>query len=533
MALLGTTQRRVVLALLLTAVLPLVSAMGLATAAIQRVSSSAFQPEFRAQFERSLALYRDLARTMKRAMASEATAIAAASELEAAARASDSVALVQRLDAVLASHPSIVSVAVERADGTGLARRERGRPLDERRERAYGQRRLLGVGDDAPALLIQFAAERQRFDEMAAAHEFARAYDTLEGGYKNAIVERPYLALFSALWFVTVLVAVGVGVLVVRPVTRRVDALLAATRLAASGDLSVRVAVDGPADLAELGRAYNRMFEQLDKSRARIDFLKRLGQWQTMARRLAHEIKNPLTPIQLAVDECVQRYRGDDASFGDMLATMRDIVTEEVSALRRLVGEFAAFARLPRATLALGDLGEFLREQWPRLSMSERPDAEGRVVELSLAAASLAMPIALDKTMLYRALFNLVENAVQAAAAHPRDVAGAVRVEASVDGEGFLLAVDDDGPGVPAVFKPAVFDPYVTTKKTGTGLGLSITKKIVIDHGGAVEVEDSPLGGARFVVRFPRAGSVESEAAMARSRASAWTGTGSRSASHA
>ncbi|MSP25087.1 MAG: HAMP domain-containing protein [Myxococcales bacterium] len=530
MATIGTTQRRVVVALLLTALLPLVSTMGLATAAIRQVSRSAFQPEFREQLERSLSVYRDLARSMKSAMASEATAIAAAPALSTTARTEDAGKLDDTLREILVSHPSLVSIAVERADGASVARRERARALDAVHERPFEQRRLLGDGASAPVLLMVFAAERQRFDEMAAAQNFALAYEKLEASYRDATMDSRYAALFSALLFVTVLLAVGVGVLVVRPVTRRVENLLDATRLAAEGDLSVRVACDGPAELAELGSAFNRMFEQLDRSRARIDFLKRLGQWQTMARRLAHEIKNPLTPIQLAVEECVQRYHGDDAAFAEMLATTRDIVTEEVSALRRLVGEFAAFARLPRATLAPGDLGEFVREQWPRLSLNERPDADGRPVALLLQDSFEAIPVALDKTMLYRALVNLIDNAMQASAAREDGGTGQVQVACSISADAVWLTVDDDGEGVPQVLKPAVFDPYVTTKKTGTGLGLSITKKIVIDHGGTVEVEDSKLGGARFVVRLPLVGSAESEAALARSHAGAWTGTGSRPA---
>src|SRR5690606_14161727 len=111
----------------------------------------------------------------------------------------------------------------------------------------------------------------------------------------------------------------------------------------AGGDLSVRVDDSGNDEIAALARAFNDMLETMGDSRARIEFLKRVGEWQHMARRLAHEIKNPLTPIQLAVEECHQRYRGDDSDYQKLLDTTRDIVVEEVARLRRLVTEFSAF----------------------------------------------------------------------------------------------------------------------------------------------------------------------------------------------
>src|SRR5215467_10940690 len=112
------------------------------------------------------------------------------------------------------------------------------------------------------------------------------------------------------------------------------------------------------------------MLEELAKSRARVEFLRRMGEWQKMARRLAHEIKNPLTPIQLAVEECHRRYRGDDADYKRVVQTMAEVVEEEIGSLRRLVSEFSSFARLPQAELARDDLAGFLREQEEHMAAS-------------------------------------------------------------------------------------------------------------------------------------------------------------------
>src|SRR5205823_5340845 len=128
----------------------------------------------------------------------------------------------------------------------------------------------------------------------------------------------------------------------------------------AGGDLEVRVPEEGDDEVGDLAVSFNRMLGEIERSRARIEYLQRIGAWQDMARRLAHEIKNPLTPIQLAVEEVHSKYaaldRGkatveDDARMRKLLDTTLEIVTEEVGTLRRLVSEFSDFARLPRARL--------------------------------------------------------------------------------------------------------------------------------------------------------------------------------------
>jgi signal transduction histidine kinase len=139
------------------------------------------------------------------------------------------------------------------------------------------------------------------------------------------------------------------------------------------------------------------------------------------------------------------------------------------------------------------------------------------------------MPALLDREMLHRVMGNLVRNAAQAirdarAAAAPRGGDGdgeparrnLVRVTVSVDGAMYVIDVDDDGPGIDPEVRASLFDPYVTTKRDGTGLGLSIVKKVIVDHGGSIDALDSPLGGARFRIRLPRAGTPEARAATER-----------------
>jgi two-component system nitrogen regulation sensor histidine kinase NtrY len=303
---------------------------------------------------------------------------------------------------------------------------------------------------------------------------------------------------------------VGVGSLLARGVSRRVARLERATRAVAGGDLSVRVPETGNDELGELARAFNRMLREVETSRARIEYLQRISAWQEMARRLAHEIKNPLTPIQLAVQDIHRRYAGGEPEFRKLLDTTLEVVEEEVGTLRRLVTEFSDFARLPQAELERADLGDYLRElaERPLLLESDGATDDGgasiAAVNVEFDVPKTPFPVLLDKQMLRRVLVNLVSNAAQAADGKRASPAH-IRVRLTPEGAHYHLDVEDDGPGIPKELREAVFDPYVTTKTAGTGLGLAIVKKIVVEHRGTISASESKLGGACLRVRLPAA----------------------------
>jgi nitrogen fixation/metabolism regulation signal transduction histidine kinase len=287
--------------------------------------------------------------------------------------------------------------------------------------------------------------------------------------------------------------------------------LAEATRRVGAGDLTTRVEEFGSDEVADLARSFNRMLAEVETTRARIEYLQRIGAWQEMARRLAHEIKNPLTPIQLAVEEIHQRYDGADASFRKLLDATLEVVEAEVSTLRRLVGEFSDFARLPQAHLEPGDIAAFLRERSEQSSllddgtaMSEGGDSLPRML-VSFDIPTGAAPAALDRQMLRRALINLIRNSAQALRDAGR-TSGKVQVTLHRSGDFWDIDVDDDGPGISPEMRERVFDPYVTTKGDGTGLGLAIVKKVIVEHGGGITALTSPLGGARLRVTIPVSG---------------------------
>jgi nitrogen fixation/metabolism regulation signal transduction histidine kinase len=524
----GKTETRLALAILFTAVVPLAAALTLASSLFKQASAIWFDPDVGAQLDRGVDVYKDYVKAIKDDMRHQTDAIAADELLRIAAKKHNSELVEAQIDTLFPRFPELVALTVEDADGRALAKRDRGHPVDEAKERSLEVRRPLTDKEEGPAVVATFAIDRTRLDELETTGNVVTKYHALE--QSRGELYRGYVYAFGALLGATMLLTLLLGILLARGVTKRINRLAAAIAVVAKGDLQVRVPVTGNDELGDLARTFNDMLGEMTQSRARIEFLQRIGAWQEMAQRLAHEIKNPLTPIQLAVQECHRKYPGDDPRFRQLLDTTLEIVEEEVGTLRRLVGDFSNFARLPQAELRDASLRDFLRECSEQLAHLEDAAAADDAlamhgVEVTWEIPEEPLPAAIDRQMLRRVLVNLVRNAAQAIrdarAASGAEATGHVVVSAKREADGAFLAVDDDGPGVPEGARERVFDPYFTTKKDGTGLGLAIVKKIVVEHGGRIEATKSErLGGARFVVHLPGPRSVAIAAAReARERA--------------
>ena len=509
------TEHRLALVVLITAILPLASAMLLAYSLLNYASSVWLRPEVELELDRGIDLYKDYIRAIKDGMKHQTDAIASDGELQEAARTRDTVRCASALSALLTKYPQLVSLEVDGEDGRLIAARDRGHPLNEGTERKLEVQRGLSSGTGGPTLTATFAFDRRYELELVQAGGIHDAYAQLER--ERTKVYSGYFEAFAVLLAITVVATVVLGFLLARGITRRIGRLANAIDQVAAGNLEARVPVTGSDELTELARVFNRMLGEMQQSRARIEYLQRIGAWQEMAQRLAHEIKNPLTPIQLAVQECHRKYSGQDVRFRDLLDTTLEIVEEEVGTLRRLVGTFSSFARLPHAELREASLREFIQESSEQLlhlgtEMPDDPTEEGIAapdVDVRWDVPDDAMPVAVDRQMLRRVLVNLVRNAVEAVrTARPEPKGGGPRghviVSAEMRGDRRAIVVQDDGSGVPEAARDRVFDPYFTTKADGTGLGLAIVKKIVIEHNGSIEIERSErLGGASFVVSLP------------------------------
>jgi nitrogen fixation/metabolism regulation signal transduction histidine kinase len=518
---LGKTERRIALVILVTSVLPLAAAMLLANLMLDNASRVWLRPDVDQQLERGIDLYKDYVRTVKEDMKHQTDAMAGDEALRDAVRKRDATASAAALESIFPRAPRLATLTVEEGlhlvegdDGLIIAARDRGRPFDEKAERRLQVRRAMGPQGTGPTLVATFAFDRRYEDELKQAGDVREIYTQLEK--ERAKVYAPAYEAFAALLGITVVVTFVLGFFLARGITRRINRLGVAINSVAAGDFDVRVPVTGSDELTELARVFNKMLGEMQQSRARIEYLQRIDAWQEMAQRLAHEIKNPLTPILLAVQECDRKYAGGDARFRGLLDTTLEIVEEEVGTLRRLVGNFSAFARLPHADLREASLRDFLKECSEQLGhlgaeLTEEGSDDILVahdVEVKWEIPVEEIPVAIDRQMLRRVLVNLVRNAVEAIRdarpAKEGEARGHVVVRAEPTADGVAVIVEDDGPGVPEGTRDRIFDPYFTTKAEGTGLGLAIVMKIVVEHNGSITARPSDrLAGAAFVLSLP------------------------------
>jgi two-component system nitrogen regulation sensor histidine kinase NtrY len=234
----------------------------------------------------------------------------------------------------------------------------------------------------------------------------------------------------------------------------------------------------------------------------------RMAAWGDVARRIAHEIKNPLTPIQLSAGRIKRKFRpmvGDEA---EALDRMTDVIVRQTEDLRRIVDEFSKFARMPEPERTRQDLAQIVRDA---VTLQE---AAAESLTLDAVLPDGPVPADLDQTMIGQALTNLIKNAGEAIESlyekgeAPEGHKPRVLVEMTVKGGEAVISISDNGIGLPED-RSRLFEPYVTTRAKGTGLGLPIVKKIIEEHGGTLRLDDAdPLDasgqvGARAEIRLP------------------------------
>jgi two-component system nitrogen regulation sensor histidine kinase NtrY len=492
-------ERKILAALVVAATIPLVGALVLGLGVLREVYQVGVNPRVRQELERGLSLYREHFVTLRRSASEVTTAIGEDWLVRAALASGDRTGLETRFRSLLEQYTDVAKVAVRDPQRKLLA--EVADPQRSQGKRVAEIARTLPLTTGGSVeLSVTVAAPAEAFVAYQRAGELAEDYRRLQRG--TGQLATLYLVVYMGFLLSVIVVALAVGIVLSRRVTRRVSLLAAATRRVGAGDLGVQVPTAVDDEIGELTRDFNAMVRDIRESRGRIEYLQRIGAWQEFARRLAHEIKNPLTPIQLAIQELHRSYGGADSRFATRLADARSIIEEEVAALRRLTTEFSAFAKLPEASLTQADLNDFLRDASRTFdAVVSEPSSGKSPPQVQLELSEQPLPVRIDAMMLKRCLDNLVRNAAQALATHtgPR----MILVRAQRQGSRALLQVHDSGPGVPARDRARVFDPYFTTKGDGTGLGLPIVKKVVLEHAGEIQCGKSELGGAEFCIELP------------------------------
>ena len=322
--------------------------------------------------------------------------------------------------------------------------------------------------------------------------QIAEAKDALEARQLRDVrggFSRTLLSIVAVLWLAALATLIFMAARISRPVRELTQGL---GRVAA-GDLSTRVSTAPGAATDELGQAlqaFNHMAGQLQHAREHLIQVTRLASWQALARKMAHEVKNSLTPIRLTMEEVVSRKNSPDGAFLEQAA---QIVADEVNTLERRVRAFSEFSSEPPVMPADLDINAMLEERIAFLK-GAHPDV---TYQVSLAADRPRATA--DADLVKGVLTNLLENAAQAV---PR---GGVIIARTASAQGTRLSIDvlDSGPGLSPQARASLFEPAISFKKGGMGLGLSIARRSALLCGGDLELCDSELGGAGFRLTLP------------------------------
>ena len=294
-----------------------------------------------------------------------------------------------------------------------------------------------------------------------------------------------WLLLAASVWIVSLVLLVYLAHRISQPIQQ----LTAGLSQFAAGDLTTRVEARNDDETGRAIRAFNEMAERLQRSTERMVYLTQMASWRTLARKMAHEVKNSLTPIRLTVEEMLARYGDRDDAF---VAQAAQIVVEEVESLERRVRAFSQFAAEPPVLPVPLDLNALLEERVAFLKTGH-PEV---TYDLRLDAAH---PMALaDQDLVKGILTNLLENAAEAAG----DGGRILGITAVQNGHA-LVEVHDSGPGLSEQMRQTLFQPAISFKKGGMGLGLSISRKGALLTGGDIVLVKGELGGAAFRVLLP------------------------------
>lgn len=295
-----------------------------------------------------------------------------------------------------------------------------------------------------------------------------------------------FVAVLASLWF---------GARVTRPVV----SLAEAARRVAAGDLAAKVEVESSDELGELAASFNRMTEDLLQQKDRTLQAERVAAWRELARRLAHELKNPLFPLQVTVENLMRAKEKSSGMFEEVFQEGTATLLAEINNLKTIIGRFSEFSKMPqpqhRPTQVNDVLRSVLRVFHAQLQENSRIRVHTELADLPEIQA--------DPDLLHRALSNLVVNAIDAMPQGGDLTLRTAEFRTGGLGDRIAIEVSDTGSGLTPEECGRLFTPYYTTKQHGTGLGLAIVQSVVSDHGGKISVESAKGKGTTFRIELP------------------------------
>ena len=347
---------------------------------------------------------------------------------------------------------------------------------------AASARQMLERMDTTHLTARERAAFRHHLNQLSNSVTLVRRAETYLRYYAAG-----FAALVMALGALAIIVAIRLAGHLSRQLSRPIDELVGWTRLIRRRmPLPAGAPTRGAPEFEALRQALRELATALDAAREQELEAERLRAFREVARRVAHEIKNPLTSMRIAVDQL----RRVAAPAHSPMAAAAEVMAAETDRLARLAREFADFGRLPEGPKSEVDLVELLDD----LGRTAVPPG----VEVSVRADGGPRTISGHYDPLRRAFGNLMRNASEAMGG-----CGSIEIAVNGDGQGLVVTLADHGPGIPAELRQRVFEPYFTTKQDGTGLGLALVRHTIEAHGGTLTVFETPGGGATFSIVLP------------------------------
>ena len=332
----------------------------------------------------------------------------------------------------------------------------------------------MGGRGDSPAAVLVVTSSRRELADL-----------------KNFIHRTAFLVALAG-----VLAGIALSLWAAGRVTRPVRQLATAVRQVAAGDWTARAPVESRDDIGQLAADFNTMTEQLIDTRERMLQSERVAAWRELARRLAHELKNPLFPLQITIENLKRARTAPPEMFDEVFEESTTTLLAEVDNLKKIIGRFSDFARMPAPQFEAVQLNDIVRKIVrafdAQLKAPDRPPIQAKIE----MAEGLPL-ISADPEQIERVLRNLILNALDA-----MPNGGTLGVRTSWQQQNVELRVSDTGAGLTAEECARLFTPYYTTKQHGTGLGLAIVQSVVSDHGAAISVKSVPEEGATFRIEF-------------------------------